>query len=85
LGYTRQTHHGHQPVHGVNLAYEVALADAANRRVAGHLANRVEPLRHEQRPGACPTGRCCGLAARVAAAHDDDVRIERRWRGCEAP
>jgi hypothetical protein len=63
----------HDAPQRVDLLHEVALPDAANRRVAGHLADRVRVLRHERGPRArsCCGGR--GLAARVAAADDDDV------------
>ena len=32
----------HQPVEGIDLAHEVALAEAADGRIAGHLADRGE-------------------------------------------
>ena len=76
----RVRHAAHQPAHRVNLAHEVPLAHAADGRVARHLADRVEPLRHEQCRGARPGGGSRRLAPRMPAADDDDVRVERR--GC---
>jgi hypothetical protein len=78
-------HRGHQAAHRVDLPHEVALAHAADRRVARHLANRVEPLRQQQRlrAGARSGGR--RLAAGMAAAHHDDVGVERRGQGADAP
>jgi hypothetical protein len=48
----RVRHAAHQPAERVHLAHERALADAADRRVARHDADRVDPLRHEQRARA---------------------------------
>ena len=63
----------HRAAHGVDLAHEVALADAADRRVAAHLADGREALRHEQRARTHPGRREGRLGAGVAAADDDDV------------
>jgi hypothetical protein len=51
----------------------VALADAADRGVAGHLADRGEALREQQGARAHPRRRRRGLAAGMPAADDDDV------------
>ena len=63
----------HRAAHGVDLAHEVALADAADGRVAAHLADGREALRHEQRARTHPGRRKGRLGAGVAAADDDDV------------
>ena len=42
----------HQPVERVDLAHEMALAEAADRRIAGHLADRREALGDERRARA---------------------------------
>src|SRR5947209_530498 len=51
----------------------MALAEAADRRIAGHRADRGERLRHERRTRAHACSRRRSLASRMAAAHDDDV------------
>ncbi len=65
----------HRAAHGVDLAHQVALADAADRRVAAHLADGREALRHQQRARAHPGRREGRLGAGVAAADDDDVEL----------
>ena len=70
----------HQPVERVDLADEVPLADPADRRVARHLADRVDALRHEDRPRARARRRRRRLAAGVPAAHHDHVGVRRRRR-----
>ena len=62
-------------VEGVDLADQVALAQAADGRVAGHLADRLELVGEQQRARAQPRGRGRGLAAGVAAADDDHVEL----------
>jgi hypothetical protein len=63
----------HDAVQRVDLPHEVAFAEATDRRVAGHLANGLEPVRGQQGPRA-GTRRCSGgLATRVAAADHDHI------------
>jgi hypothetical protein len=67
----------HHPAERVDLAYQVALADAADRRVAAHRADRLDVVREQQ--GARAGARCRerGLGAGVAAAdHDHVVTVE---------
>ena len=52
----------------------MALADAADGRVAAHLAQRLDGLREQQRARAHAGGRERGFGARVAAADDDYVK-----------
>ena len=63
----------HRAAERVDFLHEVALADAADRRIAAHLAQRLDALRHEQRAAAQPGRGQRGLGAGVAAAHHDDV------------
>ena len=44
----------HDPVHGVDLADDVALAETADRGVAGHLAQAIEAMRDEDGARAHP-------------------------------
>ena len=63
----------HRAAEGVDLADEVTLADAADRRIAAHLPERLDALGEEQsaRSGA---GRGKGrLGTGVTAPDDDDV------------
>src|SRR5690606_10262772 len=68
-------HTAHQPVQGVNLAHEVALAEASDCRIARHRANGVETMRHQRGPCAQARSRSRGLTASMPAADDDDVEI----------
>ena len=63
----------HDAVERVDLAHQVALAEPADGRVAGHLADGFELVRHKQRPRAPARGRRRRLAARMAAADHNDI------------
>ena len=63
----------HQAVQRVDLADQMALAEAADRRIAGHRADGRKPMGHQRGPRAHARGRSRGLAAGMAAADDDDV------------
>ena len=66
-------HPPHQAVERVDLADEVALAEAANGRIAGHLADGGDAVGDERGLRAHARGRGRSLAAGMAAADDDDV------------
>ena len=73
----------HQPVEGVDFAHEVALAEAADRGVAGHHADGVALLRHQRGARAEARRRRRGFAAGVAAAdHDDVIKAHSRRLDC---
>ena len=57
----------------IDLAYQVALADAADRRVAAHGPQRLDALRQQQRRRAHARSRERSLGAGVAAADDNDI------------
>ena len=67
--------HAHQPVQGVDLADQMALAQAADGRVAAHLADGLELVGEQQGARAEARRRRGGFAAGVAAADDDHVPI----------
>ena len=69
----------HRAAERVDLLDEVPLADAADRRVAGHLAERLDAVRQQQRLAAHPRGGERRLGAGVAAADDDDVETLREF------
>ena len=68
----------HQPIQRINLAHKVALADPADRRIAGHLTDRLDAVRQQQ--GLCPDAR--GGRGRFApgmtAAHNHDIEAFNR-------
>ena len=71
----------HRAAERVDLLDEVTLADAADRRVAAHLAERLDALRQQQRARAHARRGQRGLGAGVAAADDDDVERFRKAHG----
>src|SRR5581483_8626391 len=66
----------HEPVECIDLAHEVALAEPADGRVAGHLADGGEAMGDEGGARAHAGGRGRGLATGVAAADDDDIEAK---------
>ena len=64
---------GHLAAERVNLADELALREAADGGIAGHLADLVGAEGDEQRAAAHPRRRQRRLAACVSGADDDDV------------
>ena len=67
-------HPSHQAIQGIDFADQMALAETADGRVARHLADGSEPMGDERRARAHPGGSGCCLAARMAAADNDDVK-----------
>ena len=53
----------------------MALAEPADGRVAGHLADGGEAVGNERRACAHARGRGRGLAAGMATADDDDIEM----------
>ncbi len=64
----------HHPVQRVDLAHQMALAQAADGRIAGHLADRRETVGHQRGSRAAARGRGRGFASRMPAADDNDVK-----------
>ena len=72
----------HRAAQRVDLLDQMALADAADRGIAGHLAERLDVVGQQQRARAHARGGQRGLGAGVAAADDDDVvAVEGRVAG----
>src|SRR5271163_3508991 len=72
----------HLAAKGVDLADQVTLADAADGRVAGHLADVIEVESEHQRARAHPGRRERGFDSGVAGADNDDVVVhgeQRLW------
>ena len=72
-------HAPHQPIERVDLAHQMALAEPADRGIAGHGADGREPMGDQRDLRAHARRRRRRLAAGVPAAHDDHVvsRIHR--------
>ena len=65
----------HEAAERIHLAHHRAFGDAADSRVARHLADGLERARHDRRAGASARGRDGGFRSRVARANDDDVEL----------
>ena len=63
----------HEAVEGVDLADEMAFAEAANGGIAGHFADRGEAVGDQRGLRAHARRGRGGLAAGMAAADDDDI------------
>ena len=70
-GFVR--HPAHQPVERVDLAHEMALAEAADGRIAGHFADCGKAVGDEGGPRAHPRRGRGRLAAGMAAADHDHI------------
>ena len=66
---------GHRAAQRVDLLHQMALADAADRRVATHLAQRLDVVGQQQRADAHAGRRQCGLGAGMAATDHDHVEL----------
>ena len=76
----------HQPAHRVDFADKVALAEAADRRVAAHLADGGRRVGDERSRRAQACGGRGRLDARMAAAdHDDCIVAHARHIESDAP
>ena len=65
----------HQPVHGVDLANQMALAEPADRRIARHDADRLEAQRHQSGLRTSARGSTGRLATSMAAAHHHHIIV----------
>jgi hypothetical protein len=63
----------HQTTQGVDLLDQMTLADAADGRIAAHLADGLDIVRQQQGAGAEARRRKRGLGTGMAAADDDHV------------
>ena len=71
----------HRAAERVDLLDQMTLADAADRRVAAHLPERLDALRQQQRAHAHARRGQSGLGAGVTAAYNDDVEFLRETHG----
>ena len=70
----------HHAAERIDLLDEMSLADAADGRIAAHLAQRLDRLREQQRARTHPRRRQGGLGTGVSAADHDYVKC-----GCSGP
>lgn len=63
----------YQAVERIYLTNQMTFANAADGRVARHLANRIEAMGEQKRASAAPGGRGRGLTSGVSTTHDNDV------------
>jgi hypothetical protein len=63
----------HQSTQGIDLADKMPLGQPADRRVAGHLSDRVQILGQHGRLRSKPGGSHPGLDTRMSSAADEDV------------
>jgi hypothetical protein len=74
----------HQAVQSVDFSNQMAFAEAADGRIAGHGADGGESVRHERRFGAHTSTCGRGFTAGMAAANHDNVESSLHFRlGCE--
>ena len=73
----------HEAVQSVDFPHQMALAEPANGRIAGHGADGRESMRHQGRFRAHAGRGSRGLAAGMAAANDDDVELRIHALGLE--
>lgn len=66
---------GHGAAQRIHLFHEVALADAADRRVAAHLPQRLDVVGEQQRLGAHACSGQRGFGAGMATADDDHIEF----------
>src|SRR3954453_5535792 len=64
---------GHRAAQGVDLPDEMTFADTADRGVAGHLAERFDAVREEERLATDASSRQRGFGTGMTAADHDDV------------
>jgi len=64
----------HEAIERIDFPHKVTLSEPANCRIAGHGADRGEPVRNQRSFGARPRSRGGSLAAGMAAANHHDVK-----------
>ena len=67
-------HPSHYPAESVHLAYHMSLGDAADRRIARHLADQIEIEGHKSRARTEARGRRRRLTSGVARTDHDHIK-----------
>jgi hypothetical protein len=76
---------GHGAPQSIDFPDEVTLPNTADGRIAAHLAERLDALRHQESTRTHARGRQSGFSAGVTATDDDDVKGLREthdWWSC---
>ena len=68
-------HMAHEAVQSIDFPHQMAFAEAADGRIAGHGADGGESVRHQGRLRAHTGGRGRGFTAGMAAANHDNVEL----------
>jgi hypothetical protein len=63
----------HDAIQCIDLTHKVALADAANRRIARHLSDTIEPVCEQQCPRAHACRRRRRFCSRMAASDHNNI------------
>jgi hypothetical protein len=63
----------HESVERIDFSDDVTFAEASDRGIARHRADRRERMGQQGGLGPSPSGRRGGFTAGMAAAHDDDI------------
>ena len=67
--------HAHDPVKGINLSHQMALAQSADCRIARHGADGIRAEGDQGRPGTCARRRRRCLGPGVPAPDHDDIEM----------
>lgn len=65
----------HHAAKGIDLSYQMAFRDSANRRITGHLRDQVDIHRHDSGLQPQPGTGSRRLAAGVACANHDNIKM----------
>jgi len=65
----------HFTTQSVDLTHQMTFRKPTNRRVAGHLGDRIKVHREEERATAKASGRKGGFDTGMAGANDDNIKL----------
>jgi hypothetical protein len=72
----------HDATQGIDFLHQMTLADAANGRIAAHLAEGVDIMREQESTGTQACRRQGRLGAGMTTANDDDLELSCRGSQC---
>ncbi|MNY36846.1 hypothetical protein D3C86_1713630 [compost metagenome] len=75
----------HRTAHRVHFLDQMPLANAANRRIAAHLTQRLDVMAQQQRLAAHAGGGKRGFGAGVTTTDDNDIELFRVKHGTPPP
>ena len=65
----------HDPAEGIYFLDQVSLADPADRRITGHVSQRIDIVGQQQGIQPHPGCRCCCFGSCMTAANDDHIKL----------